>query len=152
MEHTYLSCVVGSEHPKVGITTLRAFGYLNEHYMPMQRAGIDMVEPEIGYSGIKFKNAVIVPSNYMPGAGGEVRETGNFLATAGETFLWYNPGPQGRDSYVRLWMPKSKKFQFGFTGWKTVVDGTQLSGQILVAVQYVNRSPRLSRLLHGINA
>ncbi len=157
LEHTYLSCVVGSEHPKVGITTLRAYGFLNEHYMPMQRAGVDTVEPEIGYSGIKFKNAVIIPSNYMPGAGGEVRETGSFLtgtglAPAGETFIWYNPGPQGEDSYVRLWMPKSKKFQFWFTGWKPVVDGPQLSGQILVAVQYVDRSPRLSLILHGINA
>lgn len=163
LEHTFRSCVIGAQHPLVGITTQRAFGFLQEHYMPLQRAGVETVEPTIGYPGIKFHNATIVPSNLMPGSGAQVDTYGlgnydtdvywnNLPAPGGETFLWYNPGPSGRGSYVRLWMPRSKKFQFGFTGWKVAQGSTMLAGQILVAVQYVNRAPRLSRLLHGITA
>lgn len=158
LEHSYLSCQVGDEHPVIGITTRHCMGLIAEQQMPMQKME-DTREPTIGISGIKFKQSTIVTSDYMPGIFG-VNDTdlGNYLADTatigatrqGETFLWLNPGGEGEDAYFRMWFPKSKRFQFGFTGFKPRFDGTQLSGQTLVACNLTVRAIRLMRLMYGI--
>lgn len=152
LEHSYQSCVIGEEHPVLGVTTTRCMGYINENYLPLQRLQ-DTVEPTIGWPGLKFKQATIVESNYMPGADGvNDPDIGNYLTADGrETFLWLNPGPAGDDAHFRLWMSASPKFQFGFTGFKVGRDDTMVAGQILAAVQFTCRAVRLMRFLFGIN-
>lgn len=153
LEYSYQSAVIGPEHPKLGVTTSLCMAYLDEQWMPLQRAGIDTIEPVIGYPGVKFKQATIVESQYMPGTlGVNDPSIGNYYTAAGETFMWLNPGGEGDEAYFRCWFPKSRKFQFGFTGFKVTANGTQLSGQILVAVNLTVRAPRLMRILHGIRA
>lgn len=157
LEHSYQSAVIGSEHPKLGITTSRCMGYINENYMPMQRLQ-DTVEPTIGWPGLKFKQATIIESQYMPGADGvNDADIGNYLTpqnggVAGETFMWQNPGGKGEDSFFTLHMSASPRYQFGFTGFKVMQDGTQLAGQILVALTFSVRALRLQRILYGITA
>ena len=73
---------------------------------------------------------------------------GNYNAAA-ETFWWLNPGPQGDDAYLRLYIAQSPKFAFGFTGFKCARTDKQVSGQILFAGNFTGRSPRLSRALYG---
>lgn len=151
LEHSYQSCVIGEEHPKMGVTTTRCMGYLNENYLPLQRLA-DTVEPVIGWPGLKYKQATIVESNYMPGADGvNDPDIGDYSAAA-ETFLWLNPGPPGDDAYFRLHISASPKYQFGFTGFKVARDDTQVAGQILYAGNFIVRAPRLMRFLFGITS
>lgn len=149
LEHSYQSCVIGEEHPVIGITTPRCMGYINEHYAPMQRLQ-DVVEPTIGWPGIKFKQATIIESNYMPGADGvDDDDIGDYSAAA-ETFCWLNPGGTGDDAHFKLHISASPKFQFGFTGFKTDRNTTEVSGQVLVGLNFTCRAIRLMRFLHGI--
>jgi hypothetical protein len=138
LEHSYQSCVIGKEHPVLGQTSNRCMGFIGENFQPAQK--VDAVEPTIGYTGIKFKQATIVESQYIPTQDG-VNDTdvGDYSATF-ENFLWLNPGPEGEDAYLKLRISTSPRFQFGFTGFKPAQDNT------VVAVgkdgaMYVNSKP-----------
>lgn len=149
LEHSYQSCVIGDEHPVMGVTTNRCMGYINENFQPQQR--IDTKEPVIGYTGIKFKDATIVQDQYCPGADGvNDANLGNYNA-ANETFWWLNPGGEGDDSHFKLWFGQDPLFQFGFTGYKVAQNSTMVAGQILAAVTFTVRNPRYMRALFGIN-
>lgn len=149
LEHSYLSCVLGSERPRIGITTNRGFGFIAESFAPQQK--IDTTDPEINWPGMKFNQATIVMSQYAPGQDGvNDPDLGNYLSSTGEIFLWLNPGPQGEDAYLRLYIAQSPKFAFGFTGFKGARGDNMVSGQILFAGNLTVKSPRLSRILHNI--
>ncbi len=150
LEHSYQSCVIGSERPKIGITTTRMMGFIAETFTPPQK--IDTTAPEIDWPGMKFNQATIVQGNYVPGQDGvNDPNLGNYNA-AYETFWWLNPGPQGDDAYLRLYIAQSPKFAFGFTGFKGARDDNQVSGQILFAGNLTVRAPRLMRSLYGFTA
>ena len=114
--------------------------------------------PVIGWPGLKFKQATIVESQYMPGVDGiNDADIGDYSSpqgtgATGETLLWLNPGGEGDDAYVRLHIAASEKFQFGFTGFKVGRDDTMVAGQVLFGGNLIIRTPRLMRLLHGITA
>ncbi len=149
LEHSFLSTVIGSEHPTLGVTSNRGMGFMMESFQPQQR--IDTMEPEIGWPGIKFQGgqATIVVSQYAPSQDGTNDPgIGNYSATS-EPFLWLNPGPQGEDAYIRLYIAQSPKFAFGFTGFKGARDDNQVSGQILFGGNLTLRAPRLSRFMFG---
>ena len=149
LEHSFLSAQIGSERPKIGITTNRGMGYIAESFAPQQK--IDTMDPEINWPGFKFNGATIVMSQYMPGADGvDDPNLGDYFSPT-ESLIWLNPGPQGEDAYLRLYIAASPKFAFGFTGFKGARDDNELSGQILFAGNLTARSPRLSRWLHGIS-
>jgi len=151
LEHSYQSCVIGEEHPVLGVTSSRGMGYINENYQGLQRL-TDTVEPTIGWPGLKFKQATLVESQYIPSVDGENDPIlGNYLRTAdqGEILAWLNPGPEGEDAHFRLHVSASPKFQFGFTGFKPAQDTTLVAGQVLVACQFVLRTPRLMRIVYG---
>src|SRR5262249_14612547 len=129
----------------------RGMGYLNENFHPMQR--IDQMDPQIGYTGLKFKTATIVQDQYCPGVDGvNDSDIGNYNLTAGETFWWLNPGPEGEDSFMNLYFASSPKYQFGFTGLKVAQDSTIVAGQILFGGTFTVRAPRLMRGLFGITS
>lgn len=159
LEHSYQSCVIGDEHPVVGVTTNRCMGFINENFQPQQR--IDTIEPTIGFPGIKFKQSTIVESQYCPGqdiTSADVQlgafQLGTTLslstATKGETFWWLNPGKEGDDAYINLYFSASPKYQFGFTGFKVAQDSTMVAGQILFGGNVTFRALRLMRGLFGI--
>jgi hypothetical protein len=149
LEHTYQSCVIGSEHPVIGVTTNRCMGYINENFQPQQR--IDSKEPTIGFTGIKFKDATIVQDQYCPGVDGvDDEDLGDYSNSTGETFFWLNPGGEGEGAYFRLFIATSPKYQFGFTGFKVAQDSTVVAGQILFGGNFTVRAPRLMRILHNI--
>lgn len=145
--HSYMSCVLGPEHPVIGVTTNRELGFISETFLPHQI--IDVVDPEINWPGLKFNQARIVVSQYAPGQDGvNDPDLGNYNA-AGETFWWLNPGPQGDNAYLRLYIAQSPKFAFGFTGFKGARDDNMVAGQILFGGNFTGRAPRLSRALYG---
>ena len=89
-------------------------------------------------------------SQYCPGQDGiNDANLGNYY-NASETLWWMNPGPQGDEAYLRLYIAQSPKFAFGFTGFKWARDDNQVSGQILFAGNFTCRSPRLQRALYGL--
>jgi hypothetical protein len=148
LEHSFQSCCIGAERPKLGLTTLREMGFIAETFTPQQK--IDVLDPEINWPGMKFNTATIVQSNYCPGQDGvNDAQLGNYNNSS-ETFWWLNPGPTGDDAYMRLYIAQSPKFAFGFTGFKGARDDNQVSGQVLFAGNFVDRAPRLSRGLYGL--
>ncbi len=149
LEHSYQSCVIGEEHPVIGVTTNRCMGYINENFQPQQR--IDTKEPTIGYTGLKFKQATIIEDQYAPGVDGvDDSDLGDYSLASGETLFWLNPGGEGESAYFRLWISSSPKYAFGFTGFKVAQDSTVVAGQVLFAGNFTHRAPRLSRVLYGI--
>jgi hypothetical protein len=149
LQHSYLSTCIGSEHPMIGVTTNRGLGYISETFLPHQI--VDVVDPEINWPGLKFNQAKIVVSQYAPGADGvNDADLGNYYASAGETFWWLNPGPQGDDAYLRFYIAQSPKFAFGFTGFKGARDDNMVAGQILFGGNFTVRAPRLQRGLYAI--
>lgn len=149
LEHSYMSCVIGNERPSRGLTTNRGMGYIAENFTPQQK--IDVLDPEINWPGMKFNQATIMYSQYTPGVDGvNDPDLGNYNA-ATETFWWMNPGPQGDDAYLRLFIAQSSKFAFGFTGFKGARGDNQVSGQILFGGNLVVRANRLMRALYGIS-
>ncbi len=150
MEHSFMSCVIGAERPVLGVTSNRGQGYIAEAFHPSQR--VDTVAPEINWPGMKFNNATIVVSQYIPGADGvNDPDIGNYN-NASELLAWLNPGPPGDDAYLRLFIAQSSKFAFGFTGFKGARGDNQVSGQILFGGNFTCRAPRLSRIHYGITA
>lgn len=148
LQGSYRSCQIGAEAPKLGITTNRAMTFISETFLPHQI--VDVKDPEINWPGLKFNDATIVQSQYCPGQDGvNDANLGNYYA-AGETFWWLNPGPQGDDAYIRLYIAASPKFAFGFTGFKGARDDNMVAGQILFAGNLVIRANRLMRALYGI--
>jgi hypothetical protein len=150
LRHSYFSCIIGNEAPTVGITTNRCMGFIAENFLPHQI--IDTTQPEINWPGLKFDKATIVMSQYMPGQDGVNDPDLGDYNNASEVFAWLNFGPQGDDAYIRLYIAQSSKFAFGFTGFKGAREDNQVSGQILFAGNLTVRTPRLSRILHGITA
>lgn len=150
LRHSYYSTIIGNEAPATAITTNRCMGYISENFLPHQI--IDTTQPEINWPGMKFDKATIMMSQYCPGADGvNDDDLGNYYAP-NETFWWLNFGPQGDDAYIRLYIAQSRKFAFGFTGFKGAREDNQVSGQILYAGNLTVKALRLSRVIHGIGS
>ncbi|HEY6416086.1 MAG TPA: hypothetical protein VIX41_07610 [Acidimicrobiales bacterium] len=150
LRHSYFSCIIGNEAPTIGITTNRCMGFIAENFLPHQI--IDTTQPEINWPGMKFDKATITMSQYCPGADGvNDEDLGNYYAPY-ETFWWLNFGPPGDDAYIRLYIAQSRKFAFGFTGFKGARQDNQVAGQILFAGNLTVKALRLSRVLSGIGS
>ena len=150
LRHSYFSCIIGNEAPSIGITTNRCMGYIAENFLPHQI--VDTTQPEINWPGMKFDKATITMSQYCPGADGvNDVDLGNYFA-ANETFWWLNFGPPGDDAYIRLYIAQSRKFAFGFTGFKGARQDNQVAGQILFAGNLTVKALRLSRVISGIGS
>jgi hypothetical protein len=150
LRHSYFSCIIGNEAPTIGITTNRCMGYIAENFLPHQI--VDTTQPEINWPGMKFDKATITMSQYCPGADGvNDVDLGSYYAP-NETFWWLNFGPQGDDAYIRLYIAQSRKFAFGFTGFKGARQDNQVAGQILFAGNLTVKALRLSRVISGIGS
>jgi hypothetical protein len=148
-EHSYESCVIGEEHPQLGLTTNRMRGFIAETFLAQKK--IDTTAPEINWPGMKFNQSTIVASQYCPGQDGKNDpDIGNYLNDS-ETFWWLNFGPQGDDAYIRLYLAASELFAFGFTGFKGARGDTVVSGQILFGGNLSVRGGaiRFMRALYG---
>jgi hypothetical protein len=94
LEHSYQSCVIGAESPKLGVTTTRCMGYIAESFAPQQK--VDTMDPEINWPGLKFNRATIVQGNYVPGEEGvDDPNIGNYSTGAGNGETFWLHGVQG---------------------------------------------------------
>lgn len=150
MENAYNAIQIGSEEPQSIVTTKACMGYISTNFHPQRK--IEQRDPVLGFTGIKFRNATIVGSDYAPGAyGTNDADLGNYYASAGEVMAFLNYGPASTDdAFIRLHVATSPKFSFGFTGFKGEMDSNTVAGQLQVACNITFRAPRLSRILHAI--
>lgn len=144
LEFSYNNCVIGAEHPDIGVTSNRGMSLIKAAFQPQQR--LEGTDPEIGFlSGLKFNQAVIFQSQYCPGTKGKNDATlGNYLASAGEVFWWLN------SSYWKFVVVASKIFAFGFTGFVPAQDDSSLVGHYKFGGTLTCFGPRYNYLLFGI--
>ncbi len=143
LEFSYNTATIGTESPNLGVTTNRGMSYIKLKFQPQQRFETD--SPAVGFRGLKFNGAMIMVSQYCPGAAGvNDPQLGNYLASAGETFWWLNT------KYIKLFVSTSPMFGFGFSGWKPAQDNNTVAGQYFFAGNLVVTSPRLQYQLYAI--
>lgn len=160
LEETYSDASFGNEEPTIGATTPKCYSYIKTKFQTQQRFN-DTQDPSIGFNGLKFNQATIMKSRYVPGteiSGTNFSEAVTYLTetTGGavvayptvtsETFWWLNPS----EKYMRLYISDEKEFAFGFTGFKPAQDNMSLVGQMIVLGALTCRGVRYQKQLFGI--
>jgi len=166
LSQDFAAASYGSITPNLGVTTPVGLVYIKNHFQPQQR--FESVDPNIGFRGLEFEGARIMTSRYVPGsylAGSNgtadpvavtfMTQSSNGVLTAypslatatSETLFWLN----ARNPYINLYVSRSPKFSFGFTGFKWAQGNTKVSGQVLAALQ-LTTAPRYHAQIHGFTS
>lgn len=168
LEDSYSQAMIGEgeEEPNIGVTTYKGYSAIKSKFQSQQRFN-DTQDPKLNFNGLKFNNSVLMRSRYAPGSvisgnqTNEVTRVANpFLNKSSkgvvpvyptlttETLWWLNV----RRPYLRFLISNSKKFGFGFTGFKAAQGNNKVAGQILASVQMFVRSPRNHCQVRGFNS
>jgi hypothetical protein len=158
LEDSYSQAMIGEgeEEPNIGVTTYKGYSAIKSKFQSQQRFN-DTQDPKLNFNGLKFNNSVLMRSRYCPGtvisgtntndvtriANAFIKKSSKGALTVyptvtSETLWWLNV----RRPYMRFLISKSKKFGFGFTGFKAAQGNNKVAGQILASIQYFVRSPR----------
>lgn len=165
LEDSYSQAMIGEgeEEPNVGVTTYKGYSAIKSKFQAQQRFN-DTQDPKLNFNGLKFNNCVLMRSRYAPGTVISGNQTNDVTRVANaflnkssktvvpvyptvttETLWWLNV----RRQYMRFLVSKSKKFGFGFTGFKAAQGNNKVAGQILASIQLFVRSPRNHCQVHG---
>lgn len=155
LELAYNQVTIGSEHPNLILSSNQGVTYINYRFQPAQR--VEGTDPTIGFTGLKFKGAMIMQDQYAPSpaiSGTTDPVVTRFMQQAGfpagyptvttETIWGLNT------KFWRLWTSNSPLYGFGFTGFKRSADTTTVAGQYLWSGDLTCQSPRLQFQLTGI--
>lgn len=143
LEQAYNDVTLGAIEPNLLVTTNRGMSYIKQKFHPQYR--VTSQDPKIGFTGIQFNKAMILQSQYAPGAQGvNDADLGNYLDSDGET-LWML-----QTDYIKMYVTSSDTFGFGFSGFKWAQDSTTVAGQYFASVNIVVTAPRLMHQLHAI--
>jgi hypothetical protein len=158
LEDSYSQGMIGEgeEEENCGVTTYKGYSAIKSKFQSQQRFN-DTQDPKLNFNGLKFNNAVLMRSRYAPGSvisgnqTNDVTRVANaFIAKSSkgalaayptvttETLWWLNV----RRQYMRFLVSKSKKFGFGFTGFKAAQGNNKVAGQILASIALFVRAPR----------
>ena len=152
---------VGEFEPNIVLTTFKGYSYIKEQFQTQQRFN-DTQDVKIGFTGMKFNNAVVMKSRYAPGtyisgtndpiATSYITQMSNGAVTAyptvtGETCWILN----ARKPFMNFYMSNDEEYGFGFTGFKVAQNNTLVAGQVLLACA-VTWQPRNHRLIYGFTA
>ncbi len=144
LEESYNNVVIGDEYPNLIVTTNLGASYISEKFQPQWR--VETQDPKIGFNGLKFKQAMIIQSQYAPGTAAPTTDANlgtNYVST-GETIWFLNT------KYFRLWVTDDPEFGFGFTGFKPAQDTLVVAGQYLFTGNVTCQSPRLNKQLYAV--
>ncbi len=171
LEQTYMAASYGPElQPNYGITTQIAYSLIKNRFQTQQRFN-DTQDPKIGFNALKFNNAMLVWSRYVPGSylfGGTVAGTADPVAvqfvkqmsggaltaypvpsgyTSGnsETLWWVN----ATKPYINYYLSTNPEFGLGTTGYKPAQGNTKVACQVLM-IGAVTGEPRYHKQLYGI--
>lgn len=145
LEEQYSSVVIGTEEPNIGVTTNLGMAYIKEKFQPQQR----FMEKDlnIGFSGLKFNNSLIMRSQYCPGSQGvNDAKLGNYLYSTYETLWFLNT------KYFRMWITDDEEFAFGFSGFKPAQDSNIVAGQYFFSGNITCQAPRLQKQIYGFSS
>lgn len=145
LEEQYSNVVIGTEEPNLGVTTNLGMAYIKEKFQPQQR----FMEKDltIGFSGLKFNNALIMRSQYCPGSQGvNDAKLGNYLYSTYETLWLLNT------KYFRMWITDDEEFAFGFSGFKPAQDTNIVAGQYFFSGNITCQAPRLQKQIYGFSS
>lgn len=148
LEEKYNTIVIGDEYPNLMVTTNLGMSYIKEKFQPQVR--IETQDPNIGFNGLKFNQAMIIQSQYAPGTTNDAASSivgqriGTNVDASGETLYYLNT------KYWRLWVTDDPEFGFGFTGFKPAQDTLIVGGQYLATLNLTCQAFRLNRYLYNI--
>ena len=167
LENSYSQAMIGEgeEEPNIGVTTYRGFSAIKSKFQSQQRFN-DTQDPKLNFNGLKFNNCVLMRSRYAPGTVISGNQTNDVTRIANaflnktskgvvtvyptmttETLWWLNV----RRPYMRFLISNSKKFGFGFTGFKAAQGNNKVAGQILASIQMFVRAPRNHCQVYGFS-
>lgn len=165
LEDSYSQGMIGEgeEEENIGVTTYKGFSAIKSKFQSQQRFN-DTQDPKLNFNGLKFNNAVLMRSRYCPGTvisgnqTNDVTRIANAFITKSskgaltayptvttEALWWLNV----RRQYMRFLISNSKKFGFGFTGFKAAQGNNKVAGQVLASIQLFVRSPRNHVQVYG---
>lgn len=165
LEDSYSQAMIGEgeEEPNIGVTTYKGYSAIKSRFQSQQRFN-DTQDPKLNFNGLKFNNATLMRSRYAPGTVISGNQTNDVTRVANpflnkssggvvpvyptvttETLWWLNV----RRPYMRFLISNSKKFGFGFTGFKAAQGNNKVAGQILASIQLFVRAPRNHAQVYG---
>lgn len=169
LEESYQDSSVGPEEPNLGVGNKAMIAYFKERMQTQQRF-MQERDPVWGVQGIKFNSAMVLKDEYFPSAryGVNDPDLGNYLTstftspnivlptisnmpqnkvlTVGEVFAWFNT-----DKWI-FRISDDPEFGFGFSGFVPSQDSTKVVGQIKASIILECTSPRMQKVLYGINS
>ena len=131
MDEAYMTGVIGTEQPNLGVTTNLGYSYLKQKFQPLQR--ITSLDPNVGFTGLEFNASRIMVSQYAPGTVSQ----GENVSSEGEVLWFLNT------KHFRLYVTDDPEFAFGFSGFKGDRRDDLLAGQIKFAGNITCVAPRL---------
>lgn len=133
---------VGEYEPNLIVTTPNGLVSMKNRFQAQQR--FNEVEPIIGFKGLSVENCVVLKSRYCPGQ--DIATSGTKSNRVATRFLEHTVGSgttypsvsnevafvmNARKPHASLYISTSKKYGFGFTGFKVAQGNTKLAGQVL---------------------
>ena len=143
----------GELEPNVLMTSPKGYSSIKKRFQVQQR--LNESTPVIGFKGYSVENATVMKSRYCPGqdiatttkksnrvAMKFIRATTKnkvttYPSVSNETMFALNV----RKPNMHLLVSTSKRYQFGFTGWKVTAHNTKVSGQVLWAGLFTVDNP-----------
>mgnify|MGYP003335533003 CR=1 FL=1 len=160
LEEQYGNCSFGpNKEPNYLVTTYLGYSYIKEKFQTQQRFN-DTQDPKIGFTGMKFNDAVILRDRYCPGTyisgTGDPNAVNFFKFMSGGVLTAYPTLTAEslwmlnvRKPYMNFYMSDDPEYQLGFTGFKPAQGNTKVAGQVLLAWQ-MTFAPRYHKQLYGI--
>ena len=171
LEQTYMSASYGPEiQPNYGVTTQVYYSLFKNQFQTQQRFN-ETQDPKIGFNSMKFNEANIVWSRYVPGSylfgssgtadsvavqfmtqmsGGALTaypvpagyESGNL-----ETLWWLN----ARKPYLNYYLASDPEFALGTTGFKPAQGNWKVVNQVAMGGN-ITGNPRYHKQIYGIGS
>jgi len=171
MERAYGAASLGMElQPNYGITTQLGYQVIKTRFQTQQRFN-DTQDPKIGFNGLKFNNATIVWSRYVPGSylfGGTVAGTADpvavqYIKQMSKNALSAYPVPAGYTTglsetlwwvqavkpWLNYYLSTDPEFGMGITGFKPAQGNLKVACQVLCA-SAITGEPRYHAYQYGI--
>ena len=169
LEDDYADSSYGSEdfEPNLGVITNKGYSYVKQKFQTQQRFN-DTQDPKIGFNGLKFNNATLIKSRYVPGSvivdtakdtnevavdyltemsNGAITTYPALAVASSETLFWLN----ARQPYMNFYASNDREYGFGFTGFKPGQGNTKIAGQVLASCA-LTLNPRYHKQVYGITS
>ena len=174
LESSYMQGSYGPEiQPNYGVTTQTGFSLIKNKFQTQQRFN-DTQDPKIGFNALKFNNASVVWSRYVPGqylfgsSGTADPVAVQFIKSMSGGVLTAYPAPSGgypsagtnletlwwlnaQKPYLNYYLSTNSEFGLGTTGFKPAQGNTKVACQVLM-VGAVTANPRYHTQLYAIKS